>query len=120
MEDIITIESAISETELAIERLTGTLRHYDSLVGYSTVYISLDEVYRLDDVEQPAIGFGAKYVAALKSGCSRFVWDLQNFLLGVAGNWVGWLTFIVVVTVAVIVIVHLIKRRRKKRNSEEN
>ena len=120
MEDIITIESAISETELAIERLTGTLRHYDSLVGYSTVYISLDEVYRLDDVEQPAIGFGAKLLAALKSGCSRFVWDLQNFLLGVASNWVGWLTFIVITTAVVVVVVRMIKRRRKKRDSRDS
>lgn len=119
MEDIITIESAISETELAIEQLTGTLRHYDSLVGYSTVYISLDEVYRLDDVEQPAIGFGAKLAAALKSGCSRFIWDLQSFLLGVASNWVGWLTFIVVAAVVVVAVVRLIKRRRKKRDGGE-
>lgn len=119
MEDIITIESAISETELAIEQLTGTLRHYDSLVGYSTVYISLDEVYRLDDVEQPAIGFGAKLAAALKSGCSRFVWDLQNFLLGVASNWVGWLTFIVVAAAVVVLIVRLVKRRRRKRDDAD-
>lgn len=120
MEDIITIESAISETELAIEQLTGTLRHYDSLVGYSTVYISLDEVYRLDDVEQPAIGFGAKLAAALKSGCSSFIWDLQSFLLGVASNWVGWLTFIVIAAAAAVVVVRLIKRRRKKRDEGDN
>ncbi len=120
MEDIITIESAISDTELNIEWLTGDLRHYDSLVGYSTVYISLDEVYRLDDVEQPAIGFGAKMAAALKSGCSSFVWSLQNFLLSVAYNWVGWLIFIVIAAVAVVVIVRVVRRRRKKRESGED
>ena len=120
MEDIITIESAISETELNIEWLTGDLRHYDSLVGYSTVYISLDEVYRLDEVEQPAIGFGAKMAAALKSGCSSFVWGLQNFLLGVAYNWVGWLIFLVIAAVAVVVIVRVARRRRKKRESGED
>ena len=41
MEDIITIESAISETEWTIENLTGTLRTYDSLVGYSTIYMTM-------------------------------------------------------------------------------
>lgn len=119
MEDIITIESAIADTELNIEWLTGDLRHYDSLVGYSTVYISLDEVYRLDDVEQPAIGFGAKMAAALKGGCSSFVWSLQSFLLSVAYNWVGWLIFLVIVAVAVVVIVRVVKRRKKKRESGE-
>jgi len=117
MEDIIVIESAISETELAIEQLTGTLRHYDSLVGYSTVSISLDEVYRLDDIEQPAIGFGAKLAAALKNGCSSFVRGLQGFLLGVASNWVGWLIFLVIVGAAVFLLVRRIKRRRKNRGS---
>lgn len=115
MEDIITIESAISETELNIEWLTGDLRHYDSLVGYSTVNISLDEVYRLDDVEQPAIGFGAKMAAALKNGCSSFVWSLQSFLLGVANNWVGWLIFLVIAAAAAVVSVRRLKRRRKNR-----
>ena len=61
MEDIITIESAISDTELEIEQLTGTLRQYDSLVDFSTVYITLQEVYQLSNVEEPAtrLGVGA-------------------------------------------------------------
>ena len=55
MEDIITIESAISDTELEIEQLTGTLRQYDALVDYATVYLSLQEVYQLSNVEEPAL-----------------------------------------------------------------
>ena len=35
MEDIITLESAIADTELNIEYLTGTLRKYDALVDYA-------------------------------------------------------------------------------------
>ena len=37
MADIITIESAISETEYEIESLSGTLRRYDALVGYAII-----------------------------------------------------------------------------------
>ena len=47
LEDIILLEQALSETELQIEYLTGDLRRYDSLIGYSTVNITLGEVYRL-------------------------------------------------------------------------
>ena len=43
MEDIITLESAIAETELEIEQLTGSLRHYDALVDFATVTVSLWE-----------------------------------------------------------------------------
>ncbi len=43
MADIITIESAISDTEYEIESLSGTLRHYDALVDYATVSLTLSE-----------------------------------------------------------------------------
>jgi len=78
MEDIITIESAISDTELEIERLTGTLRRYDSLVDYATVYISLQEVYQLSNVEEPATSFGSRMGAAFASGWRGFVSALES------------------------------------------
>ena len=60
MEDIITIESAISETEYEIERLSGTMRHYDALVDYATVTLELSEVYRLSGTEDAPKSFGDK------------------------------------------------------------
>lgn len=114
MEDIITLESAISETELAIEQLTGTLRKYDSLVNYATVTLYLAEVYKLSTIEQPAIGFGAKLAAAFRSGAKRFGNGFQNFLLSVARNWIGWLIFIIIVVAAVLIVLKA-KRRRAAR-----
>jgi len=121
MEDIITIESAISETEFNIESLTGTLKHYDSLVGYSTVTISLREVYKLSEVEPPAVGFGSKLAAAFKRGCTRFVDGVQDLMLGFAGAWVGWLIFLALAAAVAIPLVRFIRRRRgEKRRSKES
>ena len=53
MEDIITIESAISETEWDIENLSGTLRHYDALVDCCHVY-----TYGVDVLKQFSDGKG--------------------------------------------------------------
>ena len=64
MEDIIALESALSETELQIEYLTGSLRRYDSLVGYSTVNLQLREVYRL---AQPELRQGYDVVLVARS-----------------------------------------------------
>ena len=114
MADIITLESAISDTEWQIENLTGTLRHYDSLVGYSTISVNISEVYKLSEIEQPAIGFGAKLSEAFKSGCSNFVNSLERTALRIARGWIGWLIFIVIVVVAVIVIVRITRRSRAK------
>lgn len=114
MEDIITLESAISETEYNIEQLTGTLRKYDSLVGYSTVNICIDEVYKLTEIEEPVIGFGAKLMQAFKTGCGNFVDNLQRTLLRMARNWVGWFIFIVIVVVAVVIVLRVRKARKAK------
>ena len=119
MTDIITIESAISDTEWQIENLTGTLRHYDSLVGYSTICVNISEVYQLSEIEEPAIGFGAKLTAAFKSGCSNFVYGLERTALRIARGWVGWLIFIVIVLVVMLVIVRIVRRSKVKAAERE-
>ncbi len=114
MEDIITLESAISETELAIESLTGSLRKYDSLVNYATVTITLNEVYKLTEIEEPAIGFGAKLGEAFRRGCTGFVDAMQSLLLAIARGWVGWLIFLVIAAVVAIVVTRAVRRSRAR------
>lgn len=109
MEDIITIESAISETELEIEQLTGTLRNYDSLVDYATVYLSLEEVYKLSNTEEPAAGFASRMGTAFVSGWKNFVSGVESLLVALAYGWM-WLVFLAVIIVAVVCGL----RRRKK------
>ena len=108
MEDIITIESAISQTEEQIEYLSGTLRRYDALVDYSTVNITLSEVYRLANTEEPVKGFGSRFVTALKSGWENFVDDTEDFLIDLAYSWMWVIVWVVVIVLAVRAI-----RRRK-------
>jgi len=114
MEDIIELENAISDTEYQIEQLTGTLRKYDSLVGYSTVSIYINEVFELTEVEEPVIGFGAKLAEAFKRGSSNFVDSLQRMALRFARNWVGWIIWIVIIAVVVFFVVRSIRRRRAR------
>ena len=112
MEDIITLESAIAETELQIEQLTGTLRKYDALVDYATVEISLEEVYELTEQEQPVIGFGAKLAAAFKTGTSRFINDLESFALRFARNWVSRLIWLVIWIVIIVLAVRFLRKKK--------
>ena len=114
MEDIITIESAISDTELAIEQLTGTLRQYDSLVDFSTVTISLQEVYKLSDVEEPATTFTSRLGQALTAGWNGFVHVLETAVMLLAYVWV------LVLAAAVVAGVLLWRLRRKKKARKEN
>ena len=108
MEDIITIESAISETEQQIESLAGELRNYDALVDYATVYISLQEVYRLSNVEEPATGFASRLGAAFSSGWKSFVDGMESLAVALAYGWM-WL---VILAVIVIAVMHRLHKRK--------
>lgn len=77
MADIITIESAISDTEYEIESLSGTLRHYDALVDYATVSLTLSETYKLDENEGAPLTFGPRDAR----GPSRTVCATQAYSL---------------------------------------
>ena len=107
MEDIITIESAISETEQMIDSLSGTLQHYDSQVDYATVNISLQEVGKLSNVEEPTATLGGRLAAAFTSGCRSFLTAAEDLLVALVYSWV-WL---VILAAAVIVVVRRLKKR---------
>lgn len=123
MEDIITLETAISETELNIEYLTGSLRSYDALIGYSVVQISLDEVYKVTEVETPAVGFGQRLAQAFASGLYAGIDTLENIAVGLAYNWVSLLFWAIIITVLVLAIRRNRRRSRaalETRQSEED
>ncbi|MBO5976211.1 MAG: DUF4349 domain-containing protein [Oscillospiraceae bacterium] len=118
MEDIIDLENALSETEYQIEQLTGTLRKYDSLVGYSTISIYLQEVYVLTEIEEPVIGFGAKLAEAFKRGTSNFSDGLQRAMLRVARHWVGWIVWLLIIAAVVVIVVRVTKKKRVLRKAD--
>lgn len=117
MEDIITIESAISDTELAIEQLTGTLRQYDSLVDYSTVNITLEEVYKLSNAQEPPTSFASRLGQAFASGWNGFVGFLEAMVMILA---YAWVPVVVVLAVGGIVLWRVLKKRKKENQPPEN
>lgn len=124
MEDIITIESAISETEYEIERLSGTVRHYDALVDYATVTLELNEVYRLSGTEDAPKSFGEKLSNAFTDGLAATGQALEDFAVWLAYSWLDILIFAAVVFAAVKLITRLRRGKklpklgRKKKNAD--
>lgn len=97
MADIITIESAISDTEYQIDALSGTLRSYDSLVDYATVCLNLNEVYRLSNTEDAPKSFGEKLSNAFSEGIEDAGELLEDIAIWLAYNWL-----LVIIWLAVI------------------
>jgi len=112
MEDIITIENAISETEQRIDDLSGTLQHYDARVDYATVYIYLSEVYKLSNVEEVPENFGSRLSNAFTNGWANFVDGMEDMLVSMAYSWMQLLIFAAVV---VVVVICLLRWRRKRK-----
>lgn len=108
MEDIITIESAISETEQQIDNLSGTLQHYDALVDYATVSISLQEVYKLSNVEEAPDSFASRMGQAFFNGLSNFGNSMEDLAVAFAYSWMWWL----LLAAAVVVVVRLVRQKR--------
>ena len=113
MEDIIALESALSETELQIEYLTGSLRRYDSLVGYSTVNLQLREVYRLSTDEETPMTFGERLGSAFSTGLQRGRDNREELVMGLAANWMPLLLLGAVIAGGVRGLRRLGRRRRK-------
>lgn len=119
MEDIIALESAISETELLIESLTGSLRRYDSLIAYSTVTVHLQEVYRLSEDEAVPQTFWQRVGSALGDGWQRGVERLEDMVILAAGNWLSLLLTAAVVAAAVLAFRKHRKKRKERKAAEK-
>lgn len=125
MDDIITIESAISETEWDIENLSGTLRRYDALVDYATIDVELSEVYKLSGQDEAVTTFGGRLGQSFVNGLRAVGSALEDFAVWLAYSWV-WLLVIAAVIVVVVRVVRRksggkklsLKRKVKKENAE--
>ena len=65
------------------------------------MYVSLREVGRLSNVEEPATGFGAQLAAAFSSGWKHFVSGVQDLAVALAYGWMWVLAAVVLVVLAV-------------------
>ena len=108
MADIITIESAISDTEYEIESLSGTLRHYDALVDYATVSLTLSETYKLDENEGAPLTFGARIARAFTNGLRDTGVFLEDLAIGIANN----LVFLAVLAALAVIVVRAVRKRK--------
>jgi hypothetical protein len=89
MSDIIELENSMANTQYEIDWHTSTLNRYDSLVGYSTVNISLEQVARLSGGVDDEEGFFPSLLRSLKEGIGHFADSLEKVALWIAYNLVA-------------------------------
>ena len=119
LSDIIQLENALSDTEYQIDMYTSQLNCYDSLVGYSTVSITLSQVEKPQDPIKQDNSFGARLKRAFENGWDNFVWDIESFVIDLSYSIFGIITFAVIV-VAAFFIIRAIVRKVKKNKAKES
>lgn len=113
VENIIAIQSRLSEVRYEIESYESRLRTYDDQIDYSTVYINVSEVERETQVKEETPG--EEISRRLSQNWEDLKEDVKRFGI----NFVSDLPYILVWTIclgaAAVVIVLIIRGSRKRR-----
>ena len=115
MEDIITLENAISETERSIENMSGNLQRYDSLISYSRIHLYVSEIYSSSNDPAPELSFSERLVNAFGEGFRDFAYGLEDFAVYMAYSWLSWLLVIVILVIVFIIIRTIFRKIRNAR-----
>lgn len=114
MEDIIALESALSEVEYQIEQYSSELNRYDALVDFSTFQVYLSEVGRVTQEVGGTAPLGARMAAGLRASLQGLVQGVQDFMI-----WVSYNIFLVVILAAAVAVGVVAGRRTLKRKREK-
>ena len=113
MEDIISLENALSETEYQIEQYTSDLKRYDSLIDFATIELRLTEVARISDEPGEVAPLGTRVASAFGEGLHSFGDGLGNLTVWLAYHAVGVAALLAVVAGAGLAV----RRRLRKRGA---
>lgn len=111
LEAIVELEKALAEVSYDIQMLETNIRNYDSLIDYSTVTVSLEEVNQVADVRSSDESIGSRISNAFYSVLNVLA-EFGEFLLIF---FIGGAPVIVPLAVIALLIVFLVKRSKKKK-----
>lgn len=118
VEEMLQIESHLSDVRYEIETLTSQIKNWDSRISYSTLTLNVSEVSLFTEDTPAAMSYGRQLATALKSS-AKSVWRfLKNLLKGIVAA-LPVLAAIAVVAVPVFFIVRRVIRRKKSKKTNE-
>jgi hypothetical protein len=113
LEDIITLETRLSDVRYELESYESQLRTYDNLVDYSTVTLNVQEVERFTDaVEKKTVW------SRIQSGFGNTIFHIgegfTNFIVWFVVNLPYLILWAIVITISVIIGKKYYKRSKAK------
>ncbi len=115
LEDIIVIESRLSEVRYEIESMESQLRTFDNQVEYSTVYLNINEVEVFTPIEEESIidrianGFVENLRDIGNGIVELFIWFVIN---------IPYFALLAIIVVVVVLIVRICIKKSEKKSEE--
>ena len=116
VEDIISLQSRLTEVIYQIESYEGILRTIDDLVDYSTVSIYISEVEKETSTER-AKTWGEKMSESFKNGLSDISEGFKNFSVAFMGV-LPAILLLLILAIIVLIIILIVRRRGKRKNQK--
>ena len=116
MDDLLTIESRLTDVRTELEQVASALRVFDNQVDYATIHFNISEVTEYTEVVEPEtvwqrIGIGFK--KSLKN-VANFLENLFVFLVVS----IPYLAVIAVLPAMVVLIIYFRMRRKRRKNEK--
>ncbi|MDO4539493.1 MAG: DUF4349 domain-containing protein [Syntrophomonadaceae bacterium] len=111
VEEMIQVESALSNVQYEIDRNTTDLRYMDRDVAYSTVTVYLSEVHEYSNVPTHRLNFWERLVKSLSGSWNFLLTALEGLLVAV----IYILPFAVIAFVIVLLIRKTMRKRRQNK-----
>ncbi len=114
LENIIALESRLSEIRYELQNYESRLRYYDNQVAYSTVTMSIQEVIKFT----PAVEIKQTVGTRIKNGFSNTIYDItegfKNFFVWFVVN----LPYLIIWGLITTAIVMVVRRLRKGKSNK--
>lgn len=114
LDDVITLESRISQVRYEIESLENTIRNYDRLVAFSRITVYIQEVTDRTETKPTPETLGERVSRSFNEALENFKIGCEDFIVWLAGAWIGLLIWIIIIVV-ILRIFKSIKRRKKNK-----
>ncbi|MCD8196840.1 MAG: DUF4349 domain-containing protein [Lachnospiraceae bacterium] len=113
MEDLLAIESKLSEVRYELESYESQLRVLDNQVDYSTVYVDVDEVERITETAEK--GFFGQIADRFNDSLYSVGKGLRNFVIVFVGSLPVLAVWAVVIAVIVLILRRISRGRKDKK-----
>jgi len=110
MEDIITIESRLSQVRYELQSYESTLRTYDNKVNYSTVTLDIREVERVTKVNEER-----NFFEEVRYRLADNFYDIGQGIRECAIWFISSLPYLLILAVAILVILRLLRKIFRKK-----